>query len=208
VKENKQSEDQDEATAAKEKVCGRLGLRGRLADVAALLVVLGLLWCIVMIAMGPNKNQKVSYAKHSSQFVVFDTARYMNARQASMLKLMQEEGDEYDNNPALIIKRVDKIARPTIEKIADGRLVIVKQALALDGQVEDITDRVLEELDLPKVEATIYVPEVGSTVSSYVNKDTIELAKEVYKLREERAKERAEDFAREYIEDENMRFLP
>lgn len=205
MKEDKQSEDQDEATSALAGVAPKeigIGL------VVTLLVVLGLLWCIAMIAIGPNENQKASYAKHSSQFVVFDTARYMNARQASMLKLMQEEGDEYDNNPALIIKRVDKIARPTIEKIADGRLVIVKQALALDGQVEDITDRVLEELDLPKVEATIYVPEVGSTVSSYVNKDTIELAKEVYKLREERAKERAEDFAREYIEDENMRFLP
>src|SRR5699024_3954330 len=119
VKEDKQSEDQDEATAAKEEACGRLGLRGHLAGVApkevaiglvaTLLVVLGLLWCIVMIAIGPNENQKASYAKHSSQFVVFDTARYMNARQASMLKLMQEEGDEYDNNPALIIKRVDKI---------------------------------------------------------------------------------------------------
>lgn len=201
---------QNKIVTTKEALWSRLGLHNLCSSgqFVTLLLAAGVVWIIVVLAIGPNENQKVSYAKHSSQFVVFDTARYMNARQASMLKLMQEEGDEYDNNPALIIKRVDKIARPTIEKIADGRLVIVKQALALDGQVEDITDRVLEELELPKVEATIYVPEVGSTVSSYVNKDTIELAKEVYKLREERAKERAEDFAREYIEDENMRFLP
>lgn len=201
---------QDEIVTTKEALWSRLGLHNLCSSgqFVTLLLATGVVWIIVVLAMGPSEHQQNSFTENSSQFVTFDTARYMNARQASMLKLMQEEGDEYDNNPALIIKRVDKIARPTIEKIADGRLVIVKQALALDGQVEDITDRVLEELELPKVEATIYVPEVGSTVSSYVNKDTIELAKEVYKLREERAKERAEDFAREYIEDENMRFLP
>src|SRR5699024_8966560 len=132
-----------------------------------------------------------------------------NARQASMLEMINsEEGSEYDSSPVLIIKRIDKLARPTIEKIANGRTVVVKQALALEGQVEDITDEVLEALELPKVTATIHVPQVGETISNDATRSTLEYAKEIHRLREAEAQQRAEGFARDYIEKKNEQFLP
>lgn len=161
-----------------------------------------------------DKSQRHSSASGSlannKGFVAFDTARYMNARQASMLEMMNEGGEqeEYDNSPVLIIKRIDKLARPTIEKIANGRTVVVKQAFALDGQVEDITDQVLEALDLPKVTATIHVPQIGETVSNDATRSTLDYAREVYRLKEEQAHKRAEGFARDYIDHENEQFLP
>lgn len=77
----------------------------------------------------------------SSGVVGFDTARLANA-QRQHLGL----SGEFDEDQLTLLTHR---AREVLEEKAQGRPVIVSRALVLDGQVEDLTDEVLEHMGLP-----------------------------------------------------------
>lgn len=94
----------------------------------------------------------ISLANFSSErangYVTFDTAKYIASRTEMTSRLL-------GNNPTVkqeavsILARVEKSTMEILKKHAGNRVVIVKQALVVEGQVPDITDDVLEELGLP-----------------------------------------------------------
>lgn len=92
--------------------------------------------------------------KHEQRYVTFDTVRYTNARTAAAAALLGID-KERSEEAVTTLARVDSAVVPAIRKAAAGRLVIVRQALVLDGSVPDITEDVLSSLGLPLDAPTI-----------------------------------------------------
>lgn len=109
-----------------------------------LAVVTGFVLYFCLVLTQPTKNG----------FVTFDTVKYINARRQMVTQLLGKN-DAKKQEAISVLAGVQKTTMPLIKKIADGRLVIVKQALVIDGQVPDITDQVLKKLGLPVNAATV-----------------------------------------------------
>lgn len=140
--------------------------------------------------------------------VTFDSAKYLNARRAGMAKLLNlvESGDE-NVPPPSVINDIDKHAREKIEKLANGRLVIVTQALSISGQVPDITDQVIRELGLPETKVTI-VSDVEDMASNYSTSDIYALAKKALERKNAQAVKDAARIKKEIAEEMNNNLLP
>ena len=122
--------------------------------------------------------------------VAFDTARYVNARRAIASDWLNHSGHDVHLTEEAVttLARIDSTARPTIEQHADGRVVIVAQALVLDGQVPDITDDVLAALGLPLAAPTIdtHIDAAGDT--GYSTSSLYELADDLVRGRNDHAR--------------------
>lgn len=108
-----------------------------------ILVVLGFLWKFYPGTFYFSDNSKAN----NSQFVTFDTAKYINAKREMTARLLgtSEQQTEVIN----ILAGVEKNTMEVIKKHSKNRVVLVKQALVLEGLVIDITDQVLVDLGLP-----------------------------------------------------------
>lgn len=105
------------------------------------------------VTMLPVNLPWKSTADHAPQIVTFDTAKYVNARRAAASELL---GTSPESDAAVsTLARVDRGVRPAIEEAAGGAVVIVRQAVVLEGNLPDITDTVLSELGLPTDAPTI-----------------------------------------------------
>lgn len=130
--------------------------------------------------------------------VTFDTVRYINARRAAALEMMGADAAKAEEAVSTLA-RVDRGVAPAIEEIAAGRLVLVRQALVLDGTLPDITDDVLNALGLP-LDVTTIDPKIATEpVSRYSQTPLYEFAEDFVeegnrRAREEIDKERREGF--------------
>lgn len=105
-----------------------------------ILVVLAVVVIIVIDLKAINKND--------DGYVTFDTAKYIASRREMTSRLLGNNA-EIQQQAVSVLARVEKSTMEILKKHAGNRVVIVKQALVVDGQVPDITDDVLEELGLP-----------------------------------------------------------
>lgn len=135
-----------------------------------------------------------SSAHAKNAVVTFDTVRYLNSRRAAALDLMGSDLSKAEESISTLAQ-VDRGVVPAIEEAAKGRLVIVKQALVVEGSAPDITDDVLVALGLPTD-----VP----TISSNVTKDPVtEFSQSpLYKFAENFVREENER-ARKELQEEN-----
>lgn len=85
--------------------------------------------------------------------VTIDPVQIVNAERAVASSLFQSKGAD-DSNAIVSINRFGSQVNATINQVAHGRLVLVKQAV-VSGNLPDITDEVLAELGLPKGAPTI-----------------------------------------------------
>jgi len=108
-------------------------------------------------------------------FVTFDTARYINARRAAASRLL---GDDREAAEATIssLSRVDRGVVPTIQDHAGDRLVLVRQAVVLEGSVPDITGEVLESLGLPTDAPSIHLDPESMPDTTYRHSPLYEFA--------------------------------
>ena len=81
--------------------------------------------------------------------------------------------------------------RPAIEEVADGAVVIVRQAAVLDGSLPDITDTVLSDLGLPTDAPTIETSLDRHGDTSYSSSDLYEEARELVRRANQEAREQA-----------------
>lgn len=98
---------------------------------------------IVFLAKGVQ-NDSID----GNQFVVFDVVKLVNAQKAVASVLLKEDTGSKAEGTTLLLE-VSKGTKSAIEKVANGRAVLVKQGV-VSSQFEDITDEVLDELKLPK----------------------------------------------------------
>lgn len=109
---------------------------------------------LLVVVAPPSKNGKGGQHLKNSDYVTFDTVKYVNSRREMTARLIGD--NEAQKQEAIsVLATVEKSTRPAIEKHAKGKIVIVKQALVLNDQVYDITDDVLVELGLPTTSLTI-----------------------------------------------------
>lgn len=80
--------------------------------------------------------------------VTVDLVRILNAERKALPKL-SGGGD-----PSLKLLQIGRQIKPTVERVADGAVVLVKQSV-VGGDLPDITDKVLDKLGLPKNAPTI-----------------------------------------------------
>lgn len=125
----------------------------------------------------------------STAIVTFDTVKYISAQRAVATRLI---GGKEDGEAIGILARVEKGSRAIIEAKANGRQVIVKQAMVINNGVEDITDAVLAELglptDIPSVEPQL--PE--RVMSRFSSTDEYVMAKTAYERVQDVKKNEAE----------------
>lgn len=124
------------------------------------------------------------------QIVTFDTAKYVNARRAAASSLLGEDGETRDAAISTL-SRIDSGVRPAIEEVADGAVVIVRQAAVLDGSLPDITDTVLSDLGLPTDAPTIETSLDRHGDTSYSSSDLYEEARELVRRANQEAREQA-----------------
>lgn len=103
-------------------------------------IVLAVVVIIVIDLKAINKNV--------DSYVTFDTAKYIASRREMTSRLLGNNA-EIQQQAVSVLARVEKSTMEILKKHAGNRVVIVKQALVVEGQVPDITDDVLEELGLP-----------------------------------------------------------
>lgn len=138
--------------------------------------------------------------KTEPAFVTFDTVRYLNARRAVAIELMGTGANPADQAVSTLA-RVDRGVVPSIEEVADGRFVLVRQALVLDGSLPDITDEVLESLGLP-ADAPSIEPKVASEpVTRYSQSPLYTFAEEYVQSENARAREQMDRQNREGFND-------
>lgn len=139
-----------------------------------------------------------SYSRpaHDELFVTFDTVRYTNARSAAAVALIGEDARKAPE-AVTTLARVDKGVVPAIREAAGGRLVIVRQALVLDGSLPDITDTVLESLGLPLDTPTI-APQLSiEPATRYSQSPLYKFAEKFVREENERARRELEREQRE-----------
>lgn len=84
----------------------------------------------------------------SASFVTVDAVKITNAERAVASSLFNQGLNGGNQDAIVSLNDFGKKVTAEIEKIADGRTVIVKQAV-VSGNVPDITDDVLKGLNLP-----------------------------------------------------------
>lgn len=92
-----------------------------------------------------------SPSSYSEKVVTFDPVLFLNAQRAAASILAVAPSAEL----ALTMTQVAKQAEAVIEKVANGRLVLIKQAVVLADNYQDITPQVIEHFGLPSAAPTI-----------------------------------------------------
>lgn len=82
------------------------------------------------------------------RLVTVDVVRILNAERKALPKL-SDGGD-----PSLKLLQIGRQIGPTVERVADGAVVLVKQSV-VGSDLPDITDAVLDRLGLPRNAPTI-----------------------------------------------------
>ena len=87
----------------------------------------------------------------ADHLVVLDAVKLVNAERAALPMLSKQSGSD----AAIALMDIGKRMQPAIEKAAGpGAVVVVKQAVVL-GDLPDITDQVIKELNLPTNAPTV-----------------------------------------------------
>lgn len=108
-------------------------------------IILALMAAGTPFILNKVKGKSSFLSVGNDAFVTLDVIKIVNA-QRKML------GDTYKTDPndlAIISSQIGRLMENTIDTAASGRTVLVKQAV-VSSNLEDITDQVLESLDLPK----------------------------------------------------------
>lgn len=168
---------------------------------------------LVAIAAGIS-GATISKALIGPGFVAFDTVKYMSARRDMTIRLLGSDA-ELKQEAVSVLARVEKNTMAVIDKLANGRTVIVKQAMVVDGQVDDITDDVLAELGLPTTAVTIAPQSPDRILTPYsISEDYAQAEKEheAWEAQESARKAEVINRQREVIADQERReverFIP
>lgn len=131
--------------------------------------------------------------------VTFDATRLANAQRAIAAGLLDNQSD------ALItLARIGRETEATIQTVAGGRLVLVKQAVVA-GTVPDITDEVLQRLglptDVPTVDPMQYLQELAPTELTHSMSRLVveDRAKQAAKNHEERVQRKQDEQLKELL---------
>lgn len=158
------------------------------------LILFIVVWSLLLIAIIVGTQNKLisSASSATNNFVSFDTSKYLNARRSHTSKLldMSLSTEELENVKSVIF-RADKIAREVIEEYANGRVVLVTQSLALNNQIEDITNDVLINLGL-SIDAPSYqtkVDEIDYLGTSFDQGESYKSFINAYREREKKSME-------------------
>lgn len=130
-----------------------------------------------------------------STVVTFDTVRYLNSRRAAALDLMGGDLSKAEESISTLAQ-VDRGVVPAIEKAAQGRLVIVKQALVVEGSAPDITDDVLVALGLPTDAPTIRSNATKDPVTEFSQSPLYKFAEEFVREENELARKKLQEESR------------
>lgn len=171
------------------------------------------LMALVAIAAGIS-GATISKALIGPGFVVFDTVKYMSARRDMTVRLLGSNA-ELKQEAVSVLARVEKNTMAVIDKYANGRTVIVKQAMVVDGQVDDITDDVLAELGLPTTAVTIAPQSPDRILTPYSISEDYAQAEQEHEAWEARQRERKAEVlnlqqteAAEQVRREVEQFIP
>lgn len=152
--------------------------------------------------------------KRADGYVTFDTAKYITARTEMTSRLLGNNAT-VKQEAVSVLARVEKSTMDVLKKHANNRVVIVKQAMVLDGQVPDITDAVLNELGLPTSVASVQPQAPDRILSNFALSDDYIHGSEIHKqvadevARQNDEKLRAfEDHKKEQQEKRVQGFLP
>lgn len=147
-------------------------------------------------------------------YVTFDTAKYIASRTEMTSRLLGNNAT-IKQEAVSVLARVEKSTMEILKKHANNRVVIVKQAMVLDGQVPDITDAVLNELGLPTSVASVQPQTPDRILSNFALSDDYIHGSEIHKqVAEEVERQNAEklrafeDHKKEQQEKRVQGFLP
>lgn len=130
----------------------------------------------------------------SNSVVAFDTVKLVNAQRSLVGKIIGNPQSGEATEASLTMAKVNKDAAAVVKKYAQGRAVIVRQALALPESVEDITDKVLVDLGLPTDVPTI-APVIDDAPIGDNNYSISEFYQKAEKALDEQRKKRKADRA-------------
>lgn len=132
--------------------------------------------------------------KRADDYVTFDTAKYIASRTEMTSRLLGNNAT-VKQEAVSVLARVEKSTMEVLKKYANNRVVIVKQAMVLDGQVPDITDAVLNELGLPVSVASVQPQAPDRVLSNFALSDDYIHGSEIHKrVAEEVARQNDEKF--------------
>ncbi len=103
----------------------------------------------VALAIYSQKSRETS-----AEFVTVDAVEITNAERAVASSLFNHNTNGGNQDAILSLNNFGKKVTEKIKQVANGRTVLVKQAVVL-GSLPDITDEVLDRLNLPKGSPTI-----------------------------------------------------
>lgn len=153
-------------------------------------------------------------SERANGYVTFDTAKYIASRTEMTSRLLGNNAT-VKQEAVSVLASVEKSTMDVLKKHANNRVVIVKQAMVLDGQVPDITDAVLNELGLPTSVGSVQ-PQIPNRILSnfalsddYIHGSEInkQVAKEVERQNAEKLRA-FEDHKKEQQEKRVQSFLP
>lgn len=135
----------------------------------------------------------------NAAFVTLDSVQVMNAQRAAASSLLNESLSVSERAERYsMIQRLGSQTMSVVERIADGRAVVVKQAV-ISGDVEDITGEVLTELGL----SDIKVP----TLETPLERDLMPLTPEMaaVQLMSKESRKRIEARFQETMREESLK---
>lgn len=142
-------------------------------------VALSLLFLVVFVALAAFYGLS-GRQSNSNGYVTFDTAKYITSRTEMTSRLLGNNAT-VKQEAVSVLARVEKSTMEVIKKHANNRVVIVKQAMVLDGQVPDITDAVLDELGLPTSVASVQPQAPDRILSNFALSDDYIHGSEIHK---------------------------
>ena len=141
----------------------RAGLLARLIDHPWSAWVVLVVSCIALFLFANNHWHFINLTP-APRVVVFDPVKFMNAQRATASILAARP----DNDLSFSLTQVAKQAETVILQEARGAVILVKQAVVIPSNLEDITDRVLRRFDLPTDVPTINVSSGAENSSAFV----------------------------------------
>lgn len=118
-----------------------------LMDLLPLLALTALVGATIALGVFYFAFKPSMQSANQAGFVSFDIVKLVNAQRAVASALLKEDPSAKAESTTLLLD-VSKNTKAAIEKMANGRIVLVKQSIVA-GNVDDITDDVLNELKLP-----------------------------------------------------------
>lgn len=119
--------------------------------------------------------------------VTFDTARYVNARRMAAGSMLGEDAEK--EKTASTLARADRNVKSVLQEKADGRIVLVRQAVVMEEQLPDLTEDVLTELGLPTEAPTVGIDREVAADTDFRHSETYEQARENVEERNENTRE-------------------